>query len=311
MSSVASAFMLHPTAPYRFDLICDLLSRYPHAVSDVVKFDLHDQPRYLRALRLSGGVSLWQVTAQGDALQATSLAGTVSNHSEAQATLGWICNIDADSASFFDYAETQPALWKVVAPLKGLRWLRTPTVFEALVSLIIEQHISWASAQRWQLAMLAQIGDAIEYYGQRYYVYPTPERLAAASAEDLAEVKITTKRKALLIDLAAQIASGKLDIECLRELPPDEMYKRLLELKGIGPWTAANVVMRATGAMTFVPSADVALQAATNHYFNGETGKLTAAQTDAVFAQFAPYAGEAAHYTLTRWVFDHYPRRTS
>jgi 3-methyladenine DNA glycosylase/8-oxoguanine DNA glycosylase len=67
--------------------------------------------------------------------------------------------------------------------------------------------------------------------------------------------------------------------------------------------------MRATGAMTFVPSGDVALQAATNHYFNGENGKLTAAQTDAVFAQFAPYAGEASHYTLTRWVFDHYPRR--
>jgi DNA-3-methyladenine glycosylase II len=303
--------MLHPAAPYRFDLICDLLSRYPHPVTDMVKFDEQDQPRYLRALRLSDGISLWQVTAQGAELHAVCLAGSVPDRSEAEATLGWICNIDSDSTSFFDFAEPKPSLWKVIAPLRGLRWLRTPTLFEALVSLIIEQHISWASAQRWQFAMLAQIGDAIEHEGQHFYVYPTPERLASATMDELVDVKITTKRKTLLIDLAAQIASGQFDVECLRDLPTGELYQRLLALKGIGPWTTANVVMRATGAMAFVPSADVALQAATNHYFNGEKGKLTPAQTEAVFAQFAPYAGEAAHYTLTRWVFDHYPRRVN
>lgn len=304
---------LHPTAPYRFDLICDLISRQPHPVSDVVEFDhaetvQHGQPRYLRALRLSGGVSLWQVTAQDDALQAVWLAGDVLDLDEAGAVLGWICNIDTDTAPFFEYAQTQPSLWNVIASLRGLRWLRTPTVFESLISLVIEQHISWVSAQRCQQALVAQLGDSIDYDGRRFYLYPTVTRLASATVEDLAEVKVTHKRKALLIDLAQQIAGG-LDVEGWRSLPHDEFYTRLLALKGIGPWTAANVVTRATGAMRFVPSGDVALQAAANRYFNGVTGKLTPAETEAVFAQFAPYAGEAAHYTFARWVLDHYPRR--
>jgi DNA-3-methyladenine glycosylase II len=305
-------FLLSPIQPYRFDLILKLIARYTHPVVDHVVLDA-GIPRYMRALRDSNGnLSLWGVQQRADGdVEARLLTQTGEvDIPAALHQLAYVLALDVDTRPFFAYARDiaadEPVLWSMVEPLQGMRWLRTPTVFEAVVAVIIEQHIAWVAAQRSQQALVAWADNAITYQGRTYYVYPTPAQLAAATPDDLPDVKITSIRKRLLIGLATQVASGALPLEALRTLPAREAYDALMALRGIGHWSAAFIVARTHGAYAFIPDADVALQAAANHYFYGAAGKLTAAQTRALYQRYGEFAGSAAFFTLMRRVIDKY-----
>ncbi len=115
---------------------------------------------------------------------------------------------------------------------------------------------------------------------------------------------------ALLIDLAARITSGDLDLERLEHETPDAAYAHLLSIKGIGHWTAAVTLERAFGHKDWVAYNDVVLQAATNRYFYGGTGRIPPERVTETFAPYGIHAGTAAHYTMIRWVLDQYPRQT-
>lgn len=174
---------------------------------------------------------------------------------------------------------------------------------------IIEQQISWTTAQRAQRWLVEWADNRLAYEGRSYYAFPMPEQIAAATVEVLTPLKITFKRMALMIDVAGQVASGQLDLEGLREVSPEEAYKRLVSIKGIGHWTAAVALERAFGHTNWVAYNDVGLQAATNRYLLGGSGRIPAELVTELFSRYGQYAGLAARYTLFRWVFEQYPQR--
>ena len=172
---------------------------------------------------------------------------------------------------------------------------------------IIEQQISWTTAQKAQRWLVEWVGNKLEYAGQTYYAFPTAAQIAAMTVDDLKPLKITFKRMALMIDLAGQVVSGQLDLEGLRDVSPAEAYKRLLAIKGIGHWTAAVTLERAFGHTDWVAYNDVVLQAATNRYLLGGSGRIPPELVAQTFAQYGEHAGLAARYTMFRWVFEQYP----
>src|SRR5690606_18747219 len=158
-------------------------------------------------------------------------------------------------------------------------------------------------AERW---LMAWVGDGIVYEGETYYTFPAAERIAQATVADLTPLKITFGRMQRLIDIAAAVAAGKLDLEGLRDLPIPQVYERLVSLKGVGHWTAAWAVTRACGIYGYVGAADVALRAAVNQYYYGASGRASAALVNQTFAEHGAFDGIAAFYTLLRWAFDRY-----
>jgi DNA-3-methyladenine glycosylase II len=243
-------------------------------------------------------------TPDSPALDVHLLAGE-ADPAQALTALGHVLPSEPDRAAFYDHARHDERLWRLVAPLVGLPDIRTPTLFESLMQVVIEQQIAWRAALRAQRWLVEWAGHALDYAGRVYYAFPTPEQIAAATVDDLKPLKITFKRMALLIDLAAQTASGQLDLESLRHAPPDEAFRILLSIKGIGEWTAGVALARAFGH-PYVARGDVALQAATNRYFHGGAGRLTPDQLSATFARYGAFAGHAARYTIVRWLLDEY-----
>ncbi len=296
----------HPRPPYRFDLLLDILSRYAYPPLDRA----HDGA-YWRALRAGDGLALLRVTGRGTAdqpvldVELMAHTGHVDVDS-ALTTLHTILAPDEDQTAFYAAAGAEPALWNIIQPLLGLPSARAATLFEALAQTIIEQQIAWVTAQKAQRWLVEWAGDAIEYQGKRYPVFPTPEQIAAATIDDLTPLKITFRRMALLIEVARQTASGELDLESLRLAEPQTAYQALLCIKGIGPWTVAWTLERAFGHYR-VKDNDVALQAAVNLYFYGGTGRIPPQQVTQTFAPYGEFAGHAARYTISRWVLDRYP----
>jgi DNA-3-methyladenine glycosylase II len=186
----------------------------------------------------------------------------------------------------------------------GMPLYRSENLYEALVFVIIEQHISWVKAQKAQRVLVEWGNNFIEYEGHKYYAMPTPQQLANATIDELKPTKITFKRMQLLIDMAQKFLNDPEFMTLDRRISAQELYNELLKIKGIGHWTASVVVSRAMGVYPFVPYNDVALQAAVAEYF--EVAK-SAEMTKAVFAEYAEFGGLAAHFTLIKWVLDKYP----
>jgi DNA-3-methyladenine glycosylase II len=300
---------LYPKAPYNFPLLLDVLGRFAHPTMDIVQ-----DGAYWRVIRTEGGLALLRVRDAGSLqqpqLQVDLMAqqGAV-DHDYLARVIAHVLHVEADRAAFVERMQAHPACWRVIEPLVGLVEWRTETLYEALMQTIIEQQIAWVAAQKAQRWLLEWVGDGIDYDGRRYYAYPTSGRLGTATVEDLKPTRITFKRMALLIELSRQVASGALDLEGMMHLPPQDAYKRLTAIKGIGHWTAAVALERAFGHKDWVAYNDVVLQNATNRYWHGGAGRILPEQVLATFAPFGADAGLLAHYTMIRWVVDQYAPR--
>jgi AraC family transcriptional regulator of adaptative response / DNA-3-methyladenine glycosylase II len=90
---------------------------------------------------------------------------------------------------------------------------------------------------------------------------PTPERLAAADAGELTALGITRRRAETLRALAAAVAAGRVPLD--PGPTPEKTIDRLLELPGIGPWTAHYIAMRAGRWPDAFPHDDLGLRKAT------------------------------------------------
>ncbi len=294
--------LLRPRPPYNFDSTASA-TRYS-SVSGVMR-----DGRFRRALRVGAQVALIEAESQGSidapliAVRLLAASGPV-DPSAALEQAARVLNTRGDLRDFYAYARSDAALWSVVEPLYGLHELQTETVFEALMLTIIEQQISLAGAHRAQRWLLEWGGEGVTCAGETYYVFPRAERLARATVDDLTPLKITFRRMQLMIDLAQREVEASL--ERLRALPADAAYQQLLDLKGVGRWTAAWTMTRGLDCYRYFGSADVALRAAVNHYYFGAVGRCDADLTDALFARHGQFDALAAYYTLTRWAFERY-----
>lgn len=240
-----------------------------------------------------------------DRLRVQAVAGADADWSELAARARWVLALESRVNEFWHWAEgVSGALRAPLEPIWGLPLPRSDTLFEALVYTIIEQQISWVGAQRAQRILCELAGTSIEHAGRTYWCAPEPEALAGLTTTDLKPLKITDRRSGLLIRLAQEVVDGKLDLLALHDMDESARLKWLLAIKGIGPWTALMIHMRAFGPASHAPSNDVALQAAVRMYWPEH-----ADASDPVAMAFGPYgayAGSAAALILSRYVIDRY-----
>ena len=122
-----------------------------------------------------------------------------------------------------------------------------PASFETLARSIIGQQISRAAAS----AIWTRMRD------QDHYSAPI---IAAKQPDDLMPFGLSRRKAEYLIGIADEIQSGRLDLAALAEMSGEDVKKRLIEIRGIGAWTADNFRLFALGDMDAWPANDIALQ---------------------------------------------------
>ena len=122
-----------------------------------------------------------------------------------------------------------------------------PANYETLARSIIGQQISRAAAS----AIWTRMRD------QGNSKAPV---IAVKQPDDLMPFGLSRRKAEYLIGIADEIQSGRLDLTALAEMSGEEVQKRLVEIRGIGAWTADNFRLFALGDMDAWPANDVALQ---------------------------------------------------
>ena len=146
--------------------------------------------------------------------------------------------LDEDLSGFYARAREDPALaW---ATAGAGRMLRSPTVFEDLVKTICTTNCTWSATVRMVTALVQELG-----IGDERRTFPAPAAVAAAGDEFFVGVAKTGYRGPYLRSIAADVASGALDLEALTDpaLADDVVAERLLALPGVGPYACAHMMM--------------------------------------------------------------------
>ncbi|NEQ96219.1 MAG: DNA-3-methyladenine glycosylase 2 family protein [Cyanothece sp. SIO2G6] len=128
-------------------------------------------------------------------------------------------------------------------------WDREPG-FPTLIHIILEQQVSLSSAKA-AFERLCQVAQPL-----------TPQTLLQLSDEELKTIGFSRQKARYGRALAQAILTGQLDLETLPTLSDAAAIADLIQIKGIGPWTANIYLLMVLGRPDSWPSGDLALQLA-------------------------------------------------
>jgi DNA-3-methyladenine glycosylase II len=158
-------------------------------------------------------------------------------------------------------------------------------LWDALVFNVVGQQLSVA-ATRAILARLTALHDGS---------LPTPAELLATDAETLRSIGLSRAKAVYLRDLAERLSDGRLDLERLRKLDDDAARAELMQVKGVGRFTADGVLLLALRRPDIWPAADLALRRAVERVWDLDA-PTSLAEIDAIGDHFRPWRTLAALY---------------
>lgn len=170
--------------------------------------------------------------------------------------------------------------------LEGVRVPGCVDGFELAVRAVLGQRISVAAARTLVARLVTHLGERLDPDTPDRLWFPSPQRLAAASPEQLGRLGITRQAQAALLAIARAVCEGRLDLDHVTD-PPAAMAE-LCTLPGVGAWTAHYIAMRALRWPDAFPAGDVAL-----HRALGLAGPRAAAQAEAMARAWQPWRSYA------------------
>ncbi len=158
----------------------------------------------------------------------------------------WSLDAAPDLVGATDIAERFAPRDDVVADLwrrhRGVRLTRTGMVMSALVAAIFEQKVTGSEARHaWRGLVMATSEPAPGPGG--LWLPPDPKRVAALPYFAFHRFGVERKRA----DLVRAVSARAARFEALALLSPGEARGRMQAVRGIGPWTAAEVARLALG----------------------------------------------------------------
>jgi DNA-3-methyladenine glycosylase II len=291
------AVSLAATPPFAFNLALDYLRVSPSAVIERIIDDA-----YVRPVRLNGKSFILRIS--GDGARQTpclrvELLGPQPAPTDLEAARDLARRIfatDHDITGLLELMPADPVLGRLIERYRGLRPVLIPDPFEALVWAILGQQINITFAAKLKRALVTRYGGVIEAAGLALQTFPTPEQLVSLEHErDLLPLQFSRQKSRYTIELARAVRDGRIDLEAVGSLPPEEAIAALTALPGIGRWTAEYALMRAYGHRDVMPAGDGGLKQVVGREYG--LGRLaTEAEVRARGERWAGWRGYAAFY---------------
>ncbi|MCQ2770831.1 MAG: DNA-3-methyladenine glycosylase 2 family protein [Clostridia bacterium] len=121
---------------------------------------------------------------------------------------------------------------KAIDVANGIRILRQDH-WEALCSFIISQNNNSPRIKKIVNALCETLGETIEYSGNTYYSFPSPQVVYEAGIDKLNELRMGFRSK-YVFDAAKKIVEGTIDLKLIESMEFDEAEKYLMQIFGVG-----------------------------------------------------------------------------
>ena len=236
--------------PYRLDLTVDALRRLASNVVDVADED----GTYYRAFADAHGSALVAVSQPDPATLEIRAAGRGAERflPLVQRMLG----AHADLAEWHKRAARVPWLAPIARALDGLKPPRYSGLWEACTHAVVFQQISIHAAAAIMRRLVETLGEEVEGAPVRSVAFPSAHRFLEASDEPLIAAGLSLNKRMHLRSVARAIVDGDLRESEIEALPTGEAAEALVRTRGIGPWSAAVVLLRGFGRLDTFPLRD-------------------------------------------------------
>lgn len=185
-----------------------------------------------------------------------------------------IFDLGADPTTIAEGLSKDQALEARIRQRPGLRLPGAWDGFEVGIRAILGQQVSVKGASTLCSRLVERFGKGM---------FPAPEALAEA---DIASIGLPQKRAEAIRGFCRAIADRQLDLSVSAD--PQEFRARLVELPGLGEWTAHYISMRALNDPDAFPASDLGLLKA--------SGCGSAKQLESKSEQWRPWRAYAAIY---------------
>lgn len=178
-----------------------------------------------------------------------------------------------------EISKIHPVLNEAAEYAPGIRILRQES-YEALCTFIISQNNNIKRIKGIVQRLCGNFGERIE---EGKFAFPTAEKMAQLTAEDLAPLRAGFRDK-YLIDAAKKVAYGEVDLEKCRTLEYEQARKELMKITGVGVKVADCTLLFGLHRIEAFP-VDVWMKRAMEILFPGMSAN-----------NFGEYAGIAQQY---------------
>ena len=151
-----------------------------------------------------------------------------------------------------------PILAKVIKQVGPVTLKPQRKRFQTLVQSIISQQISTGAAR----AIRLRLETRLEPEGIR------PETISRLSVEQLREIGLSRPKAGYMLDLAQKCGDGTVPLSRLARMSDERVIEQLIQVKGIGRWSAQMFLIFSLGRPDVFPLDDLGIRTAIARLYN-------------------------------------------
>ena len=180
-------------------------------------------------------------------------------------------------------AETDPVMKTLIHTYPGISLESRGNAFSTLARSIVGQQISVKAAETVWQRLLLYISEA------------TPETVYKAKPERLRECGLSERKVTYLTDLAHKFVTGEMDATLWDSLENEVLINELIQVKGIGRWTAEMFLIFHLMRPDVIPLDDIGLKRAMEKLYN-TNHPLSTKEMQKIACGWAPWRTVATWY---------------
>jgi DNA-3-methyladenine glycosylase II len=153
-------------------------------------------------------------------------------------TIKWMLSVDEDITQFYALAKKDALIKALVNDLYGMKSTRQPDIFQRLILAVTLQMAPIARSNQMMELLIKEYGEAARFDRKQVSCWPSAERIAEASVGELEKRCKLGYRSKSLKAIAEAIQEGFPSTWELENMSPEEAKNKLMELRGIGEYSA-------------------------------------------------------------------------
>lgn len=291
-------FELVVDPPFNFSLMSDYVASSPSAITEKISGAGH----YAQLSICEGKPVLVSVQEIGTSVSPRlgirlDAEGAISSGmiDDLTSRLKRRFSLEYDYSEFERMAERDPVFSSLVNRFYGLRPVLIPDPFESLIWAILGQQVNVKLARKFKLSLLQLLDCGFHIGGLDFLASPTAGQVAVLTPEALQAERFGGHRASYVLAAANAVKTSKINWAHLETLSDADACGTLMQVRGVGKWTAEYVLMRGLGRRDIIPAGDLGLQKIINKSYSVGDEKPEAA-VRRISAHWAGWRGWAAFY---------------